>query len=151
MNPIAVVFFLVLIVAYAGSTLWRVLQARRAASRAVSQAGPATGPEAVGALVPEAPAVPVSRVGLVVGIIAAVTVFIMQWLLISLPVWALIVWVPAALVVVVAAFEAARIGPQLPWLRPGHRRSDIGSAVTEVTFTLLVIAAVVASVVLAQR
>lgn len=146
MNPIAVVFFLVLIVAYAGSALWRVIQARRAVSRAG-----VTGPEAVGVSVPEAPAVPVSRVGLFVGIIAAVTVFVMQWLLISMPVWALIVWVPAALAVVVAAFEAARIGPQLPWLRPGHRRSDIGSAVTELTFTLLVIAAVVASVALAQR
>ncbi|MCT1828796.1 hypothetical protein [Brevibacterium luteolum] len=132
MSTIFAIFFLAFILACAGQAVWRVIRARRAVA--------AGGQD-----------VPVSRMGLFVGIIAAVTVFIMQWLLVSLPSWALFVWVPAALAVVFAAFEAARLGPQLPWLRPGRARSDLVAAGGEAIFSVLVIAAVVASVVLALQ
>ncbi|MFB9776988.1 hypothetical protein [Brevibacterium otitidis] len=132
MSTIFAVFFLIFILAYAGQAVWRVIRARRAVAAGSQD-------------------VPVSRIGLSVGIIAAVTVFIMQWLLVSLPSWALLVWVPAALAVVVAAFEAARLGPQLPWLRPGRARSDLVAAGGEAVFTVLIIVVAAAAVVLAVR
>lgn len=126
MTLYATLVFLGLIVFYAAVAVWRARQASRAAAS-------------------------VSRLGLIVSIAAALAVFVFQWMLVSLPSWAYLIWVPAALALVYATFEAARSGPQLLWLRPGHRRSDIAAALAEGTFTLLVIAAAVASVVLALR
>lgn len=132
MNPITAIVFLALIASSAGQAVWRVIRARRAVA--------AGGQD-----------LPVSRLSLASVIVAAVTIFVMQWLLVSLPSWALFVWIPAAVAVVVAAWEAARLGPQLPWLRPGRAGSDLVSGASECGFAILSIGVAALAIVLALR